>query len=155
MKRKKLNRIDVVLVVLLLAALFLYGWHMYGERLQRVRNNAHDVRIDVTIDVDAVREGYRDHIRVGDAVTDASGSYIGSVADVSFRELTAELSEGKEAVYPGYRRMTVTCRCDALYDGNTYRIGERTVVVGETYELAVPQLLFSGICTAVKQTETP
>ena len=155
MKSKRPNRIDIILVVLLLAAIVLYGWHVYGERLQRVRSNARDVTVDVTLDVASVRDEYADHVRVGDAVMDADGTYIGTVTAVSFKDLTETLDDGTEALYPGYRRMTVTCRCNALFDGDTYRVGEKTVVVGKTYELAVPQLLFSGVCKAVKQAEAP
>lgn len=155
MKSKRPNRIDIVLIVLLLAAIVLYVWHVYGERVQRIRNNVRDITIDMTVEVESLRDAYSDHIRVGDAVMDANGNYIGSVTAVSFKEQTKELSNGTEALYPGYRRMTVTCRCDALFDGDTYRVGGRTVVVGDTYELAVPRLSFSGVCKAVKSSEAP
>lgn len=156
-KRKKLNVIDAVIVILLvlvLPAAFRYITGLSGSAFP-------EEGIPVILKVSAVSEDINEtlsgNIRRGNTVIDAeSGTFVGYIEKLE-REQYLSSSEyfSDETPVPERAYLKMELRCEAVRYGDYYVIGNEKIIIGETYGLCVPGLYFNAECISVsEETQT-
>ena len=157
-KRKfKFNFIDIILLVVILAAVVLLAYIFMSGRIEGFGSNSMTIEYEVSIM--RIREEFRGNINVGDKVVDSVKLMeIGEITNVQYSDsvyIISELNstEIRYPIYPEHLDMTMTIRAEAVLKDGLYMINGYHIAVGELVSIRVPNFTESGYCTTIREVK--
>ena len=156
-KGPRFNLLDLILILILLAALGTLFWLFFADGVLASQKNDDRVQIEYVIESKKIREEYRGLVSVGDTIVDTVGHYpLGEVINVQYAEATytgLDQSSGEMVTspYPGHLKVTITVRAEAVKSDMSYSIGGYRMSVGGEVFYRVPHFTFSGYCTGLEE----
>lgn len=156
-RRKKPNLVDVVIVILFIFAVPVVLKYIAGLPGSSLSQKGIPVMLRVSFASGDISESLAGGIRRGDTVADAdSGGFVGYVEVL---EKSAYLASSEyfsdERIVPERVVLEMELRCEAVKYGDYYVIGDKKVIIGETYRLCVPGLYFDAECISVSEDVQP
>lgn len=147
MEKKKIrfNIIDVLIIVLVLAAMGVIGYVLLAERGDVVPQNE-KVKINYVLMVTEMRAIYAENVKVGDEVYDQeSNKYIGKVIQVSTtasKRTGTDRKTGEQVIseLENRRDLYITVEAEADHVDNSYVVSGLTVVAGAVVNFISPAL---------------
>lgn len=153
MKNKKIfrfNAVDFLACTMVLLVIVLLGIHLYNHEFISDLGSPTQKDIEIIIESENIDEQFLVNIKTGDKVIEASSGYIfGSVKSISTHDSTEILDYSESKIIPNEKKLRVLISCSAEFDGNYYFINNQKIIVGEDYNLVVPNLYFSGKCISI------
>ena len=137
----KVNLIDLLVVLLLLAGVFAVVWKLGGNRAaEAIADN--NYAVTYTVLVEDVPAG----------VAEFAETQIGKALVNNGKVLAAEVSEvhAENGQNPGHKDLSVTVTGTALFSGNVYKVGAQEVRVGYEYILKTSEFELTGIISAME-----
>ncbi len=152
-KRKKLNAVDLIIATSLMVLITVFAKYYLYFPGSFLAEKATPVTLIVSVVTDDIDEGLSKNIRRGDIVSDAeSGSFAGCVEALETKIYMASSEHfSDERPVPERVFLKMELRCEALKSGDYYIIGDKKVIIGETYSLCVPELYFEAECISVNE----
>lgn len=154
--KKKLNIIDLIIIIFLVGAIALAGFFFIKSKTQ---NNpvGSAVYADFTIDIPVLKESYKSLIKVGDPVIETvRHTPLGQVVNVVYNDAkivttdTQESGKMQEALYPDHVNLKVTIRGPFEINQNgEYSVAGSSVVVGSLINFSTPNFINSGYCISI------
>lgn len=156
-KRKKLNVVDVFIVILLILAVPTAFRYITGLSGSAFSGEGIPIILRVCVVSDDINEALAGNIRRGSTCVEArSGTFVGYIEELE-REQYIASSEyfSDERPVPERAYLKMELRCEAVKYGDYYVIGNQKVIIGETYSLCVPGLYFDAECISVSEEIQP
>ena len=157
-KRKfKFNFIDIILLVVILAAVVLLAYIFMSGRIEGFGSNSMTIEYEVSIT--RIREEFRGNVNVGDKVVDSVKLMeIGEITNVQYVDsvnIITELNSTKirYPIYPEHLDMTMTIRAEAVISDGFYMINGYHIAVGELVSIRVPNFTEAGYCTTIREVK--
>ena len=143
-RKRKLNLIDVILIVLvvLILGIFLsYRFFIAGDNVQ-------EVRLSYRIEVEGVGEQLQTDKLLGDLLYTDSGICLGKVAQCSEIMTKTHIVTTAEDTYSKQTThyVVVTVTCDAVRNKESYRISGYLLETGAQLELTSNDFYVKGTC---------
>lgn len=153
----KLNFIDIILIVIILAAVILLAYIFMSGRIESFGDSTVQIEYEVTIT--GIRDEFRGFVNVGDKVIDAVKLMaIGEIVNVEYTDtvnILTSLTTGeiKYSIYPEHLDMKMTIRAEAIVSNGLYTINGYHIAVGELVSIRVPNFTESGYCTTLREVK--
>jgi hypothetical protein len=157
-KKFRLNAVDVVIIVLVVAAIAVVGYVLLSER-DEVAPQSEKLKIDYVLMVTEMRSVYEDNVKVGDVVYDAdTDKFVGKVVQVSSsvsKRTGTDLKTGDMVVsdLENRRDLFVTVEADAEITDNVYLVNGLTIVVGGVMNFSTPNLTQAANIVSIEPVE--
>lgn len=157
-KKKKIsfNLIDVILVVIALAAIAVLVFLFNNKEIVKP-NGKENVKIEYTVTLSPVREEYINLVKIGDkvintAVMENCGEVVSvSNSDYYYVGTNSETGESVSTPYPGMKTIVIKIRATATKTAYGYSVNGFDIVIGEDVSIRVPDFTGTGKCTSVTE----
>lgn len=144
--RRKINIIDVIILIALLSALLVAGMGIV-----RSNSGGETVTVRYIIQVDRIGNDFISKIAAGNSVYDhTTSAKIGAVTAVSHSKAYYENSESP---IEGYSVLYITAEAQAVKTDTGYAVGSSLINVGRELELRFPNLYCQGKCVSIETTK--
>ena len=158
-KKTKFNIVDVIIIVLVLAAIAAVIYVFFGSKLSSDGVSNEKKKISYVLQITELREFYVDNISKDDSVYEAdTDKYLGKVVSVSSAAATrigTDLASGAQVVseIEGRVNLFVTIENEAeFYDGQ-YLVDGIPIIVGNVVSMVTPDLLAPANIVSVEILE--
>ena len=142
-ERRKINVIDVIILIALLAALLVACMG-----IARGGKSGESVTVRYIIEVDSINNDYISKIAAGNGIYNHSTSErIGSVTAASHSKA---YYEGSESPIDGYSVLYITAEAQAVKTDTGYAVGSTVINIGREMELRFPSLYCRGKCVSIE-----
>ena len=152
--KKRINIIDILIVVALLAALICSGFAIirgigsFGER----------VIVSYTVAIDPIDSDFVSKVALGDKLYDYKTSeHIGTVRTISdgqaYKKSYSEGADPRGSAIEGMSVLYVTMTTEASKTDTGYTVGNTLLGIGRTLELRFPNLYCVGECVSIEIIE--
>lgn len=143
-QRKKINVIDIILLVTVLAALIIAGMGI----ARRVSSTGDRLTVRYIMEVNPIENDFISKVSAGNSVFDHTTSgRIGTVKAVSHAKAYYENSESP---MEGYSMLYITAEAEAVKTDVGYTIGSTVVSIGRELEMRFPNLYCVGKCVSIE-----
>lgn len=157
-KKKKIsfNLIDVILVVIALAAIAVLVFLFNNKEIVKP-NGKENVKIEYTVTLSPVREEYINLVKIGDkvintAVMENCGEVVSvSNSDYYYVGTNSETGESVSTPYPGMKTIVIKIRATATKTAYGYSVNGFDIIIGEDVSIRVPDFTGTGKCTSVTE----
>ena len=144
--RRKINIIDILILIALLAALLVAGMG-----IARGNKDGESVTVRYIIQVDSINNDYISKLAAKNSIYDHNtSSKIGTVTAVSHSKAYYENSESP---IEGYSVLYITAEAQAIKTDTGYAVGSTIINIGRKMELRFPNLYCQGKCVSIEITK--
>ncbi|MBQ4054441.1 MAG: DUF4330 family protein [Clostridia bacterium] len=153
-KRRKLNYIDVLLLILIIVAVIGVVWFIISPYTDQLFATTYD--IEYTVALNGVRVEFKDKVQVGDTLVETVGlDDIGSVTDVVYTasKFVGTDSNGHSITsdHPVLYDVMITVRAKATMQSGVYSVNGYGITAGKTIPFRVPDFIGEGVCVSVRE----
>lgn len=153
-KRGRFNFIDVLLLILIIAAAIGLVWLMISPYTEQLFAPTYD--IEYTVALNGVRVEFKDKVQEGDRIVETAGlDEIGRVTDVVYTasKFVGTDSNGHSITndHPGLYDVMITVRAEASLQSGVYSVNGYGITAGKTIPFRVPDFIGEGVCGSVTE----
>ncbi|MBR6916860.1 MAG: DUF4330 family protein [Clostridia bacterium] len=158
-RKHRFNIVDVIVILLVLAAAALIGIKLFAAEEEQNRVELTFVMQTLQADIDTmIPDELSPNVKEGDAVYDAeSGRRIGTVVTCDSRpaRYTGMSKSGNTVVsdVSGYKTLYITCTAQGYEDPDAYYSDGVMISTGKQYRLMLPDLVCDVECISVESGE--
>ena len=157
-KKIRFNVVDVLIIVLVLAAVAVVGYVLLTER-NDVAPQSENVKINYVLMVSEAQSAFADNVKVGDEVYEQeSGKYIGKVVQVSStvaKKVGTDRKTGEQVIseLANRRDIFVTVEADAERSDNLYIVSGINIIAGGVLSFMTPGLMQPSNIISVERVQ--
>ncbi len=153
-KRGRFNYIDVLLLILIIAAVIGLAWLMISPYTEQFFATTYD--IEYTVALNGVRVEFKDKVQEGDRMVETAGlDGIGNVTGVVYTasKFVGTDSNGHSITsdHPGLYDVMITVRAEATLQSGVYSVNGYGITAGKTIPFRVPDFIGEGVCVSVAE----
>lgn len=153
-KRRKLNYIDILLLILIVVAVAGVVWFLLSPYTEQFFATTYD--IEYTVALNGVRVEFKDKVQMGDQVVETVGlDGIGNVTDVVYTasKFVGTDSNGHSITsdHPVLYDVMITVRAKATMQSGVYSVNGYGITAGKNIPFRVPDFIGEGVCVSVRE----
>ncbi len=151
--RKKLNAVDIIIIVVFVLVVLIFGRYISKNSFDIYAASGSPVVLDISVATGSINESFIGNVKLHDAVADTeNGKLLGHIEAIEVSDVyDASEHFSEQRLVPENKTMKIVIRCEAMKYEDYYVIGDKKVIIGDTYRLTSPELYFEAECSTVSE----